>query len=98
MISTTIKKKYFEMKMEDLENYGCLFEYKDTTTYWNSRLCNQETPTQIVFLVGNVPHRFLCTKISEIYRSKVPEKYRGAINTSMVWVLWCMRLHEGDER
>jgi hypothetical protein len=94
--STTIKRKYWGMKMADARANGGLFdEYKDATPFWNKRLtpivreCACCKPVPAVFLVGRVVHRATIVRVSSIPRSYVPEKYQGAVTTDMVYELMC---------
>lgn len=99
MISTTIKESFFKMKMYDLKIHGHFWEFKNTSTHW-TRLQGESNflPTEIVFLVGNRPHRFLCVKIERWAKWQMPDEYKDAVNTPIVWALECVPLHEGDER
>lgn len=97
-ISTTIKKKYFDMKMEDLERDNYFYEYKSESPFWLKRLGkiinkyqgNPIQDTEIVFLVGKNPYRF---KVTEIFHTTViPLKYAEAITTENIYVMKCERL------
>ena len=101
-ISTTIKKIFYEMKLQDLKQDGYFIEYKDDKPFWKIRIDNLlkefdlrtygflgELP-EIVFLVGNVPHRF---KIETIfYTNDIPKKYKSALQTEYVYALKCVSL------
>ena len=102
MISTTITKKNFEMKMEDMKKEGFFIEYKEEKPFWKKRIDNLlkeydlrawgfsgELP-EIVFLVGNVPHRFRIVDIR--YTINVPERYASAIQTKFVYAFKCVPL------
>ena len=97
-ISTTIKKKYFDMKMVDLETNGYFYEYKSESPFWLKRLgkimnkCqgNPIHDTEIVFLVGKTPHRF---KVTEIFHTTIiPQQYAEVITTEDIYVIKCERL------
>jgi len=101
-ISTTITKKNFGMKMQDLSTDGFFLEYKEVKPFWKKRIDNLlkeydlrawgfsgELP-EIVFLVGNEPHRFRIVDI--LYTDDVPEKYTSAINTDFVYAFKCVPL------
>lgn len=101
-ISTTITKAFFEMKMKDLEQNGFFFEYKEDKPFWKKRLDNLlkkydlraygflgESP-EIVFLVGNEPHRFKIDNIS--YTHNIPERYASAIKTEFAYAIKCVKL------
>ncbi len=96
--TTTIKRKYWEMKQEDADEYGHFVEYKSMSEYWNKRLSKIKKkfdrdiedfdvtyPVDAVFLVGNVVHRRLVCSVRIVSKSEVPEKYRSAITTDRVW-------------
>jgi len=101
-ISTTITKKFFEMKMEDLSTDGFFIEYKEVKPFWKKRIDNLlkeydlrawgffGRQPEIVFLVGNVPHRFRIVDI--LYTDDVPEKYASAIQTEFVYAFKCVPL------
>jgi len=104
MISTTITKRFFEMKLADLKESGFFFEYKEDKPFWKKRIDTLlkeydlrvygflGRQTEIVFLVGSVPHRF---KIDNIfYTDIVPEKYADAISTEYVYAIKCIAIPE----
>lgn len=98
-ISTTITRKFFDMKMQDLERDGYFYEYKEDKPYWQKRInnliqvtgdgCIKLVPTDIVFLVGNKPHRFKVEQIS--YTTTVPERYASAIKTDFAYAIKCVK-------
>lgn len=99
-ISTTIKKSYFEMKMQDMKENGFFIEYKEDKPFWKIRIDNLlkeydlraygflgKLP-KIVFLVGNKSHRF---RISHIfYTNEIPERYASATGTGYVFAIKCI--------
>jgi len=101
-ISTTITKKNFEMKMQDLRNDGFFIEYKEEKPFWKKRIDTLlkeydlrawgffGRQPEIVFLVGNVPHRFRLVHL--FCTDGVPEKYASAINTEFVYAFKCVPL------
>ena len=102
-ISTTITRKFFEMKMQDLEKDGYFIEYKDDKPFWKKRIDTLlkkfdlraygflgKLP-EIVFLVGNKPHRFKIVNI--LYTHVIPEKYASAIKTEFVYAFKCIPLN-----
>ncbi len=93
MISTTITKEYFEKKMKDMDREGHFWEFKDTSEHWK-RLLKVEVPTEIVFLVGNKPHRFNCVFIARWAKCQMPEEYQDAVKTPIVWALQCVPLED----
>lgn len=100
-ISTTITKKFFEMKMADLEIDGYFFEYKEDKPFWKKRIDSLLKEfdlraygflgvlPEIVFLVGNRPQRFKLQNI--LYTHDIPEKYIAAIKTERCYALKCVR-------
>ena len=99
--STTIKKEWWKQKMQQYEQKGYFYEYKECKPYWNKRIENLKLPADAMFLVGSVPHR---AKITEILRTKmyyIPEKVASYLfiknseqsieefKNSKVWVLKC---------
>jgi len=66
--STTIKEKYWKQKMQQYEQKGYFYEYKECKPYWNKRIENLKLPADAVFLVGAVPYK---AKITEILRAKI---------------------------
>jgi len=108
MISTTIKKEFFNMKMQDLSADGFFIEYKEDKLFWKKRIDSLlkeydlrvwgflgELP-EIVFLVGNEPHRFRIADI--LYTDDVPEKYASAIQTKFVFAFKCVPLKSHESR
>lgn len=105
-LSTTITKKNFEMKMQDIKTDGFFLEYKEEKPFWKKRLDSLlkeydlraygflgKLP-EIVFLVGNKPHRF---KIAGIYYThSIPERYAPAINTEFCYAIKCIPLKQGE--
>lgn len=91
-ISTTITKKFFDMKMQDLEKYGVFWEYKEDKPFWKKRLDKFESSAEIVFIVGKIPHRFLVVDIFQMHRSHIPARYRSAIQTDFTYVIKCVGL------
>jgi len=101
-ISTTITKKNFEMKMQDLGIDGFFLEYKEVKPFWKKRIDNLLNEydlrawgffgrqPEIVFLVGNAPHRFRLVHL--FCTDDVPEKYASAINTEFVYAFKCVPL------
>lgn len=103
-ISTTISKKFFDMKMEDLKESGCFIEYKEVKPFWKKRFDNllkrydlrcygyNGCKPEIVFLVGNKPHRFRNIDLKCIKASDVPKRYANAIKTEFAYALQCIKL------
>lgn len=101
-ISTTIKKIFFDMKMNDLKRDGYFIEYKEENPFWVKRLSsiqlqNQGNPVkdiEIVFLVGKTPHRF---KVVEIFHTSViPECYASAIKTEFAYAIKCISMTDAE--
>lgn len=90
------------MKMQDFERDGFFIEYKEDKSFWKKRIDNLlkefdlraygflgKLP-EIVFLVGNKPHRF---KVAHIfYTHIIPEKYASAIQTEYAYAFKCIPL------
>lgn len=96
-ISTTITRKFFDMKMQDLERDGCFYEYKEDKPYWHKRmqklpLGKVEEPFEMVFLVGNVPHRFKIINIEWTNPNSIPECYKSAVKTEFAYAIKCVPL------
>lgn len=104
-ISTTITKKFFDLKMEDLKRDGYFIEYKEVMPYWKERIFNLYNLSdgelvkdiEIVFLIGNNPRRFKVEEfkvedIALIPNWLVPYQYRGAINTKLIYAIKCVPL------
>ena len=95
-ISTTIKKKYFEMKLEDLKRDDHFFEYKEEKEFWSKRISKISVDdtgkplerTEIVFLVGKNPYWFEIEQI--VYTTVIPEKYADAVKTEYVYAIKCI--------
>jgi len=96
MFSTTIKKKYWLMKMEDQKAKGYFWEYKQTTQFWERRLgpmCNLNRmwfPIDGVFLVGRVPHRVKVFTVNRTKREYIPERYAAEMPTVDCYALQCV--------
>ncbi|MFH0904505.1 MAG: hypothetical protein V1854_04875 [Methanobacteriota archaeon] len=101
-LSTTITKRFFEMKMQDLSTNGFFIEYKEDKPFWKKRIDNilkeydlrvygflGKTP-EIVFLVGSEPYRFKVVNI--FYTHNIPEEYASAINTEFTYALKCVSI------
>ncbi len=93
-ISTTITKRFFEMKMDDMRESGYFFEFEELKPFWNKRLnihkCNRDVLNiEIVFLVGSKPFRFVAKSIWEVHRDFIPEKYRCKIKTEHAYAIKC---------
>ena len=94
-ISTTITKKFFEMKMHDLEESGYFMEFKEFKRYWIKRLDDynsnhDDLNVEIVFLVGAEPHRFKAISIWKVCRDFIPEEYQSAITTEYAYAIKCV--------
>ena len=104
--STTIKKEWWERKIQQYDRIGYFYEYKEHKPYWNKRIENLKLPADAVFLVGSVPHRatitaILRTKMYDIptdiayfFFLKTPEQTVVEFKDSKVWVLKCENLIE----
>lgn len=94
--STPIKKKYWDMKIQDHIRDGYFIEYKNQNNYWNPRIKRllDQLPCKGVFLVGKEPHRVLILEINEVVPEYIPERYAGEITTPMAWELKCEWVYE----
>jgi hypothetical protein len=90
--TTTIKQKYFDMKIDDLKVLGYFDEYKNATPFWKIRFAHLSPPTDAIFLVGSEVHRFTLIEKKVISRSEVPEKYKSMMTTEDVLVFRCFLL------
>ena len=95
--STTIKRKYWEEKLESVKQRGYFYEYKADTPFWHKRLSKlrENLPAEGVFLVGSEVKRVVITEILRVHVRQIPEKYKSMFNTDYVWRLKC-RLVEGE--
>ena len=64
IFSTTIKKEWWDKKMQQYREKGYFYEYKEGKPHWDKRIENLKLPVDAVFLVGSVSHRATITKIS----------------------------------
>ncbi len=48
--ATTIKQKYFDLKMADLNVSGYFDEYKDATDFWKTRFAHLSRLLKLYFL------------------------------------------------
>ncbi len=87
--TTTIKQKYFDLKMDDLKVFGYFEEYKDATAFWKTRFAHLSPPTDAIFLVGSKVHRFILIDKKVISRYEVPEKYKSMMKNEEILVFRC---------
>lgn len=87
--TTTIKQKYFDLKMDDLKVSGYFDEYKDATHFWKTRFAHLSPPTEAIFLMGSKVHRFTLIEKKTIPGCEVPEKYISMMITKDVLVFRC---------
>jgi len=90
--STTIKREYWEEKLESVKEKGYFYEYKADTPFWHKRLSKlrENLPAEGVFLVGSEVKRVVITEILKVHVNQIPEKYKDMFNTDYVWVLKCL--------
>ena len=90
--STTIKREYWEEKLESVKEKGYFYEYKADTPFWHRRLSKlkENLPAEGVFLVGSEVKRVVITKILRVHVCQIPKKYKDMFNTDYVWVLKCL--------
>ena len=101
-ISTTITKRFFDLKMEDLKESDYFLEYKEPKPFWTKRLTpiidhflnknriKTDQNIEIVFLVGSVPHRFIVVDVWNVHRDFIPERYQSAILTDFAYAIKCV--------
>lgn len=87
--STTIKRKYFDMKMQDHDVGGYFVEYKEDNKFWGKRLAGLKIPCRGTFLIGREWASFWITEIKKIPISKVPPRYRELLGTIEVYAIKC---------
>ena len=101
--STTIKKEWWERKIQQYDRIGYFYEYKEHKPYWNKRIENLKLPADAVFLVGAVPYRATITEILRTKMYDIPtdiayffflknrDPYQTAeeFKNGKVWVLKC---------
>ena len=95
--TTTIRKEWWNKKIEQYEQKGYFYEYKRYKEFWNVRLRKiNALPVDAVFLVGSVPHRASITRICHVSMYSIPTNVReflmedtNARMSDMVWVLKC---------
>ncbi len=73
--TTTIKRKYFDMKMADLQKQDYFWEFKGEGKFWTKRLINLRVPCDAVFLVGSKPYRFKAVEVKLFNVAELPEPY-----------------------
>jgi len=98
--STTIKREYWEEKLESVKEKGYFYEYKADTPFWHKRISKlkDNLPVEGVFLIGSEVKRVVITEILRAHVYHIPEKYEDMFHTDYVWVLKCFpRGGEGDE-
>lgn len=95
--STTIKKKYWNMKMNDFDESGYFYEYKEDSDFWEKRMrtlrieLRKKGEVDGVFLVGNVVYRVKITEVESCWTRHIPEKYNnGLITTPSCHYLKCI--------
>ncbi len=94
MITTTIKKIYFDMKMKDLEENGYFIEFKEQSPFWKTRiekLIPYKNKTDLILLVGKTPYRFEVIDIFIVHKDFIPSRYSNAVKTEYVYAIKCVR-------
>jgi len=89
--STTIKRKYWEEKLESVKTNGYFYEYKADSPFWHKRISKLKDclPVEGVFLIGCEVRRVMITEILRLPFNDVPEKYKSLFDTDYVWILKC---------
>lgn len=80
MLTTTITRAAFAEKMKQVAEEGCFVEYKHVNEYWSSRVAGVKLPTEMIFLVGASPYRFVAVEINEVELSSIPEYAREIVS------------------
>ena len=80
MLTTTITRAAFAEKMRQVAEEGKFVEYKRISDYWKQRVSGVKLPTEMVFLVGASPYRFIAVSIEEVELAAVPEYAREIIS------------------
>ena len=83
--------------MEDLKESGYFIEFKEHKPHWDKRLNKFDSnkgdlTEEIVFLVGNKPHRFKAISIWKVHRDFVYAKYAEAIKTEFAYAIKCVKI------
>ncbi len=65
-ISTTIKRKFLDQKLKELEEKGFTYEYKATDDFWTKRVKNRSYPCDFVYVCGQRVVRLWATGYSVI--------------------------------
>ena len=96
--STTIKRKYWEEKLDSVKQKGYFYEYKADTPFWHKRLSKLQDnlPAEGVFLIGSEVKRVVITEILRSLACYIPEKYESMFNTEYVWILKCWLVGGGN--
>ncbi len=94
-ISTPITKKFFDLKMRDLDQSGHFFEFKEDKPFWQKRLGDfdsnhDDLAVEIVFLVGSKPYRFKAISIWKVCFGFIPKIYQPAIHTDFAYAIKCV--------
>jgi len=99
--STTIKREYWEEKLESMKEKCYFYEYKADTPFWHKRLSKlkDNLPAEGVFLVGSEVKKVVIIEILKVHVCQIPKKYENMFNTDYVWVLKCWLVgRENDEK
>ncbi len=104
--STTIKRVFLDMKMEDWRKNGFFIEYKPRTEHWDKRLNKlvdqayyvEDNTFDGVFLCGRDVTRVKVVSILEIELEDIPERYGRALceingpelMTKGAWAIKCI--------
>lgn len=82
MLTTTITRAAFAEKMRQVAEEGFFVEYKRVNKYWSGRIAGVRLPTEMVFLVGASPYRFVAVSIDEVELSSIPEYAREIVSNT----------------
>ena len=89
--ASTIKQKYWDMKIDDVMENGYFWEYKNDIEFWRKRLNDLVTPCDGVLLVGSNPNRIGVIKVKRCFSKNIEKKYSdGVITTTFCYAIKCI--------
>lgn len=89
--ASTIKQKYWDMKIDDVMEIGYFWEYKNDFEFWRKRLNDLVTPCDGVLLVGSKPNRIGVIQVKRCISKNIEKKYSdGVITTTFCYAIKCI--------
>jgi len=79
-LGTTITRAAFTEKLKQVAEKGRFIEYKRVNDYWTQRIDGIKLPTEMVFLVGASPYRFMAVSIEKMELAAIPEYARKIVS------------------